>query len=290
MGVTTSSYRSRTARTRRRSPGSVTASSIGRTRAACCTSHGRRRIMLGWMKVRRATPSRAVVSPHPTRASSDRVRGSSRARPGSTSYARTQLVPAADVQGERSPVTSSSDRPEARASDVRRGWATASPGSARTACRATSASMSSVAGSSAGFETLSTARPAPASSRSRNVWSRSLPRLRAAADRMPKVAAPISTAWSVVNAGGWDSRTASIDSSVGSAGMAHNVPAAGRREAVLTAAGRRCPGSPARWPARARPERRAGRAARCPPRRSRADRAGRGARTGRPEPDSRPAP
>ena len=61
------------------------AGSIGRTLAACCTSQGNRRIMLGWMKVRNASPSLAVVSPHAIRAGSVNVRGSSRARPGNRS-------------------------------------------------------------------------------------------------------------------------------------------------------------------------------------------------------------
>ena len=63
------------------------------------------------------------------------------------------------------------------------GMASGSDGSTRWAWRTASASMSSVAGSSAAFESFRTASGASAPSSSRNVWSRSLPRSRASPRR-----------------------------------------------------------------------------------------------------------
>jgi hypothetical protein len=54
--------------------------------------------------------------------------------------------------------------------------------------------MSSMAGSSAGLETFSTATPEPRCPVSRKAWSRSLPRLRALTASIPKDARPISQA------------------------------------------------------------------------------------------------
>ena len=87
--------------------------------------------------------------------------------------------------------------------------------------------MSSVAGSSAGFDTFRTASPAPSAPVSRNVWSRSLPRLRAPDAANPYVAAAIAQASSGVYAGGWACSTASM-SAVSAAPMAVKVVARAR--------------------------------------------------------------
>ncbi len=80
--------------------------------------------------------------------------------------------------------------------------------------------MSRVAGSSAGFEILTTARPSPPASSSRKVWSRSLPRFRASAASSPWVTRAIAQASDVEYVGGGACRTASISA----VGMAVKVP------------------------------------------------------------------
>src|SRR4051794_32667548 len=83
--------------------------------------------------------------------------------------------------------------------------------------------MSKVAGSSAGFEILTMARPSPARSSNRNVWSRSLPRLRALAASRPWVTRAIAQASVVEYVGGGACRTGSM-LAVGTVDMAVKGP------------------------------------------------------------------
>ncbi len=93
-GATTRSNRSSVRSTMARWPASRMSGRKARVWAACWTSQSIVRTAAGCMKPRSARPMRAVVSPQPTKAWSDRSRGSLRPRPGRMSYRRTWQVPA----------------------------------------------------------------------------------------------------------------------------------------------------------------------------------------------------
>ena len=84
-GVTRRSNSSTTRSTAARVEASVTSGSISRALSACWTSHGITRTARGWVKLRIATPSRAVVSPHALKAASESSVALIRLLPGRTS-------------------------------------------------------------------------------------------------------------------------------------------------------------------------------------------------------------
>ena len=206
-GTTVVSNRSRTSSTRRRWRSSRMEPSSSRDFAACWTSHSIVRSAAGWKKPRSPRPMRAAISPQPASAASDRSSASIRARPGSTEYIRTWCAPSS----ARTLARRAAGSPEpGDAPGMSRGMASGSSGSTRVAWRTASASMSSVAGSSAAFDTFMMASGVSSGPSSRNVWSRSLPRSRATAASTSKVCRAMSTAAPASNAGRAAARTGSM--------------------------------------------------------------------------------
>ncbi len=170
-GHTSCANRSRTRSTSARCAGSPIASAIGRSAAACCTSHNSTRPADGWKNDRIARPSRAIVTPWSYNASPPSSRGSADARPGMNELIRTRCpapsAPATSVTYAPGPSAGSAPR-----SGI--GCASGSEGSAARACNAASVSMSTIARCSDAFEIFRT--PAgPSGPSIRNPWSRSLP-------------------------------------------------------------------------------------------------------------------